>query len=83
MRTITTCRRCGIPVTPTSSICPACHALAPHVRLGAPDQPQASVLAGHPRRRGDGRRPSALGRPLRAVMRDHPLDQAAQGRLKR
>ncbi len=38
MRTITTCRRCGIPVTPTSSICPACHALAPHVRLGAPDQ---------------------------------------------
>jgi hypothetical protein len=37
MRTLTTCRRCGLIVSPASPICLVCHALAPDVRIDAPD----------------------------------------------
>ena len=37
MQTVLTCRGCGAPVSAASPFCPTCHALAPDLRLGAPD----------------------------------------------
>ena len=77
MQTVLTCRGCA-PRLGGLAVLSDVSRPRPRPSPRRSRHPPASVLAGRSRRRGDGRRPSAPGRPLRAVMRDHPLDQATR-----